>query len=173
MSSQWALAPSGLTPSKLTPRLNGLKHHPSQVKELVYSELLRTAEAACPSDLSRFPALQRRLAQAVLEFIQVSIERGEGRAGGGVSARVEGGRALMPWLVAGHRSKQDPPGRAKARGQHSCLLRRPTRTTKPMGPPQAGADPAERMIRELVECEHDYINTGDTRGAGAVSLALS
>jgi hypothetical protein len=26
---------------------------------------------------------------------------------------------------------------------------------------QAGADPAERMIRALVECEHDYINTGE------------
>jgi hypothetical protein len=37
---------------------------------MVYEELLRIAEAACPKDLSRFPQLQRRLAQAVLDFIQ-------------------------------------------------------------------------------------------------------
>jgi hypothetical protein len=37
---------------------------------MVYEELLRIAEAACPRDLPRFPYLQRRLAQAVLEFIQ-------------------------------------------------------------------------------------------------------
>ena len=43
------------------------------VKELVYDELLRIAEAACPAELARFPALQRRLATAVLEFIQVCL----------------------------------------------------------------------------------------------------
>ncbi|GBF90976.1 hypothetical protein Rsub_03831 [Raphidocelis subcapitata] len=79
-----------------------------QVKDMVYEELLRIAEGACPRDLPRFPNLQRRLAAAVLEFIQ------------------------------------------------------------------AGADPAERMIRALVECEHDYINTdhpefiGGTRAIKAV-----
>lgn len=26
-------------------------------------------------------------------------------------------------------------------------------------PSQAGAEPAEKMIRELVACEHEYINT--------------
>lgn len=49
-----------------------------QVKDLVYEELLRIAEAACPRDLPRFPALQRRLAQAVLDFIQAGGERGGG-----------------------------------------------------------------------------------------------
>lgn len=40
-------------------------------KDLVYDELLKIAEAACPRDLGRFPVLQRRLAAAVLDFIQV------------------------------------------------------------------------------------------------------
>jgi hypothetical protein len=37
----------------------------------VHEELLKIAEAAAPKDLGRFPALQRRLAAAVLEYIQV------------------------------------------------------------------------------------------------------
>jgi hypothetical protein len=37
---------------------------------MVYEELLRIAEGACPRDLPRFPNLQRRLAASVLEFIQ-------------------------------------------------------------------------------------------------------
>lgn len=44
-------------------------YHLSQ--ELVHEELLKIAEAAAPRDLGRFPALQRRLAGAVLEYIQV------------------------------------------------------------------------------------------------------
>lgn len=64
-----------------------------QCSELVYDELLKIAEAACPRELSRFPTLQKRLATAVLEYIQ------------------------------------------------------------------SGADPADQMIRHLVDCEHDYINT--------------
>ncbi|KAF8057938.1 DRP3A [Scenedesmus sp. PABB004] len=80
-------------------------------KELVHEELLKIAEAAAPRDLGRFPALRRRLAAAVLEYIQ------------------------------------------------------------------AGAEPAEKMIRELVACEHDYINTdhpdflGGTRAVKAVMEA--
>lgn len=49
------------------PRLNPFP--PPQ--ELVHEELLKIAEAAAPRDLGRFPALQRRLATAVLEYIQV------------------------------------------------------------------------------------------------------
>eukprot|EP00775_Hariotina_reticulata_P001703 gene1703-2048_t len=77
-------------------------------KELVHEELLKIAEAASPKDLGRFPALQRRLATAVIDYIQ------------------------------------------------------------------AGAEPAEKMIRELVACEHEYINTdhpdfiGGTRAVKAV-----
>lgn len=41
------------------------------LQELVHEELLKIAEAAAPRDLGRFPALQRRLAAAVLEYIQV------------------------------------------------------------------------------------------------------
>jgi hypothetical protein len=43
------------------------------VQELVHEELLKIAEAAAPRDLGRFPALQRRLAAAVLEYIQVTL----------------------------------------------------------------------------------------------------
>eukprot|EP00878_Enallax_costatus_P013508 GHUV01014123.1.p1 GENE.GHUV01014123.1~~GHUV01014123.1.p1 ORF type:complete len:883 (+),score=283.34 GHUV01014123.1:471-3119(+) len=77
-------------------------------KELVHEELLKIAEAAAPKDLGRFPVLQRRLATAVIEYIQ------------------------------------------------------------------AGAEPAEKMIRELIACEHEYINTdhpdfiGGTRAVKAV-----
>eukprot|EP00879_Flechtneria_rotunda_P015506 GHRR01016216.1.p1 GENE.GHRR01016216.1~~GHRR01016216.1.p1 ORF type:complete len:589 (+),score=198.40 GHRR01016216.1:203-1969(+) len=80
-------------------------------KELVHEELLKIAEAAAPTDLGRFPALQRRLAAAVLEYMQ------------------------------------------------------------------SGAEPAEKMIRELVACEHEYINTdhpdfiGGTRAVKAVMEA--
>ncbi|WIA15453.1 hypothetical protein OEZ85_002099 [Tetradesmus obliquus] len=80
-------------------------------KDLVHEELLKIAEAAAPKDLGRFPALQRRLAAAVLEYIQ------------------------------------------------------------------SGAEPAEKMIRELVACEHEYINTdhpdfiGGTRAVKAVMEA--
>ena len=42
-------------------------------QQLVYEELLKIAEAACPGELGRFPVLQRRLAAAVLEFIQVGL----------------------------------------------------------------------------------------------------
>lgn len=45
--------------------------HQNPPKELVHEELLKIAEAAAPRDLGRFPALQRRLATAVLEYIQV------------------------------------------------------------------------------------------------------
>lgn len=64
-----------------------------QCKELVYDELLRIAEQACPPELDKYPVLQRRLATSVLIWIQ------------------------------------------------------------------QGAEPAERMISDLVECEHDFINT--------------
>jgi dynamin 1-like protein len=50
--------------------------------QLVYDELLKIAEAAAPPELARFPVLQRRLAAAVLEFIQVCVG-GEGGWGGG------------------------------------------------------------------------------------------
>jgi hypothetical protein len=43
-------------------------------KDLVHEELLKIAEAAAPRDLGRFPALQRALAAAVLEYIQVCVE---------------------------------------------------------------------------------------------------
>lgn len=43
------------------------------LQDLVHEELLKIAEAAAPKDLSRFPALQRRLAAAVLEYIQVRL----------------------------------------------------------------------------------------------------
>lgn len=46
-----------------------------QLQELVHEELLKIAEAAAPKDLGRFPALQRRLATAVLEYIQVGSTR--------------------------------------------------------------------------------------------------
>lgn len=38
----------------------------------MHEELLKIAEAASPKDLGRFPALQRRLATAVIDYIQVS-----------------------------------------------------------------------------------------------------
>jgi hypothetical protein len=46
---------------------------------LVHEELLKIAEAAAPKDLGRFPALQRRLAAAVLEYIQVREDVGQQR----------------------------------------------------------------------------------------------
>jgi len=47
---------------------------------------LKIAEAAAPRDLGRFPALQRRLAAAVLEYIQV--RRGVVGGGGGETLSV-------------------------------------------------------------------------------------
>jgi hypothetical protein len=50
-----------------------LIHCLSMLQDLVHEELLKIAEAAAPKDLGRFPALQRRLAAAVLEYIQVGV----------------------------------------------------------------------------------------------------
>lgn len=47
-----------------------------RLQDLVHEELLKIAEAAAPKDLGRFPALQRRLAAAVLEYIQVKMPYG-------------------------------------------------------------------------------------------------
>ena len=78
-------------------------------KEAVHEELLRIAEQACPHAAARFPALQRALAHAVMDFIR------------------------------------------------------------------SGAEPAERMIRHLVDCEHDYINCDHPEfigGRGAIRAVM-
>lgn len=80
-----------------------------QCKETVHEELLKIAETACPRDAARFPALQRALAHAVMDFIR------------------------------------------------------------------SGADPAEKMIRHLVDCEHDYINCDHPEfigGRGAIRAVM-
>ncbi|MEW5302379.1 MAG: hypothetical protein WDW36_005172 [Sanguina aurantia] len=80
-----------------------------QCKDCVYEELLKIADQARPREAARFPALQRQLSAAVLEFIR------------------------------------------------------------------DGAEPAERMIRSLLECEHDYINCDHSEfigGRGAIRAVM-
>ena len=63
------------------------------LQDLVHSELLKIAEAAAPKDLGRFPALQNRLGNAVLDYIKVGggVLDGGLEGGGGCSVCVWGG----------------------------------------------------------------------------------
>jgi hypothetical protein len=63
---------------------------------------LKIAEAAAPRDLGRFPALQRRLATAVLEYIQVG-----GGWGAGVYLRLTNTPSTPPLPIGPSRRQPD------------------------------------------------------------------
>lgn len=110
-----------------------------QCKEFVHGELLRIAGQSAPVDVARFPGLQVgihmiRSAQQYLCVVQHPRRH-----------------RLIVW-------NNQINDLCQTFHSHSCALQRRLMTAVEDFINE-GAAPAERMIRDLVACEHAYINT--------------